>query len=131
MAKFKEGDVVIKLQSDCYPAVMGKRYTLVKDDDGLVCIKTQNSSGVRCLCHETWELVEYNNSNNKNMGIIEKFTGMFLSEPEKTFRKAGITNNEGMLTEEGRVIFSGFLLKKYGDDFKKEVVDELLKDEDK
>lgn len=69
--------------------------------------------------------------NKQNMNIKEKFLISLKSEPHKSFRKAGITNGDDMLTDEGREIFLGYLLSKYGDDFKKDVVDELLKKEDK
>ena len=70
-----------------------------------------------------------NNNNKKNMSTIKnKFTLMFKSEPEKTFRKAGITNGDDFLTEDGQNIFLSWLLKKYGADFKTEVVDELVKE---
>lgn len=66
-------------------------------------------------------------NNNKNMSSIkEKFTLAFKKEPEKTFRKAGITNGDDFLTEEGQSIFLAYLLKKFGEDFKKEVVDDLV-----
>ncbi len=72
------------------------------------------------------------NKNNINMNIKEKFALAFKSEPEKTFRKAGITNGDDFLTDDGQKIFLSYLLKKHGVDFKKEVVDELVKEgEDK
>ena len=68
-------------------------------------------------------------SNKKNMTLKEKFTQVFLKEPEKSFRKNGITNGDGILTQEGQAIFLTWLLGKNGEDFKKEVVDEIAKDE--
>lgn len=68
--------------------------------------------------------------NNKTMNIKEKFVTVFLSEPEKSFRKTGITNGDGLLTEDGKTVFLSYLLKKYGDDFKATIVDELLKQKD-
>lgn len=68
----------------------------------------------------------------KNMNILEKFTIALKSEPEKTFRKTGITNGDDLLTEDGQKIFLSWLLKKNGETFKAEVADGLLKDvEDK
>lgn len=66
-----------------------------------------------------------------NMNIKEKFVLAFQKEPEKSFRKAEITNGDGFLTSDGQQVFLGYLLKKFGDDFKKEVVDDLLKEENK
>lgn len=78
-------------------------------------------------------LGEWNNKNLKlletnknNMNIKDKFVEMFLKEPEKSFRKAGITNGDGFITEEGQTILLTWLLNKNGDAFKTEVVDGLL-----
>lgn len=70
--------------------------------------------------------------NNSMTNIKEKFTLAFKKEPEKSFRKVGITNGDDFLTEDGMQIFLGWLLKKHGEEFKKEVVEDLLKEmEDK
>ena len=65
------------------------------------------------------------------MNIKEKFLTSLKSEPEKSFRKTEITNGDDLLTEDGKIIFLTWLLKKHGDEFKKEVVDELLKEKEK
>lgn len=70
-------------------------------------------------------------SNKSNMNLKEKFITAFLSEPEKSFRKAGITNGDGILTDEGQEVFLTYLLKKEGATFKTEVVDVLLAEEEK
>ena len=68
--------------------------------------------------------------NKKRMSNLkEKFLLGFLKEPEKSFRKAEITNGDGFLTDDGVKVFLGFLLKEFGDKFKTEVVDEILKEE--
>ena len=64
------------------------------------------------------------------MNLKEKFVQVFLKEPEKSFRKAEITNGDGILTTDGQSVFLGWLLKKHGDEFKTEVVDELLKEKE-
>ncbi len=77
-------------------------------------------------------LIEKDNKDNKDekkMDIKEKFALAFKSEPEKTFRKAGITNGDDFLTSEGQNIFLSWLLKKHGEEFKKEVVDLLMEKE--
>jgi hypothetical protein len=93
-----------------------------------------NGIGNCCNCGKhTWEIkyeqVELINNNYKNMNIKEKFITAFLSEPEKSFRKAGITNGDGFLTEDGQSMFLSWLLKKDWVAFKKDVVDELLKED--
>jgi len=73
-----------------------------------------------------------NNSKNKIMNIKEKFILAITPEPKRSFRKAGITNGDDMLTDEGVKIFLTWLLyNKFADEFKKEVVDEMLKEEKK
>jgi hypothetical protein len=66
-----------------------------------------------------------------NMNIKEKFITAFLGEPEKSFRKTGITNGDGFLTEDGQEVFLGWLLKQNGPQFKTDVVDDLLKEQEK
>lgn len=65
-------------------------------------------------------------SNNKNINMKEKFVQMFLKEPENSFRKAGITNGDGLITSDGSTLFLTWLLSKNGDAFKTDVVDGLL-----
>ena len=80
-----------------------------------------------CLAFESncLELIESSDSKGVIMSLKEKFALAFKSEPEKSFRQAGITNGDDLLTDEGQSIFLSWLLKKNGDDFKKEVVDLL------
>lgn len=66
------------------------------------------------------------NSNIMSNSLLSSFKSAFLTEPEKTFRKAGVTNDDGLLTQEGLTVFLAFLLKKHGDEFKKDIVDKLL-----
>lgn len=66
---------------------------------------------------------------NKIMKITEKFTLALTPEPQRSFRKAGITNGDNILTDEGAKIFLTWLLKENEDAFKKEVVDGLLEEE--
>ncbi len=66
--------------------------------------------------------------NNKTMNIKESFILALTKEPQKSFRKAGITNGDDMLTDDGVKIFLTWLLNKQADLFKSEVVDGLLAD---
>jgi hypothetical protein len=63
--------------------------------------------------------------------LKEKFLLALKSEPEKSFRKAGIIDNNDMLTSEGIELFLNFLFGNYKNEFKKEVVDVILKEEEK
>jgi len=66
---------------------------------------------------------------HKNMTLKEKFVLAITSEPQKSFRKAGITNGDGLLTDEGERVFLSWLLSKNADAFKAEVVDKLLEED--
>lgn len=124
--KFKVGDKV---------KVLGQRYgghrigTLgtIIGTFGSDCLWIVNDKGET---HYNWEgELELISDNKNNMNIKEKFTLAFKSEPEKSFRQAGITNGDDFLTEDGVKIFLGWLLKKHGTEFKTDVVDELLKED--
>lgn len=67
----------------------------------------------------------------KNMTLKEKFVLSLTKEPKKSFRKAGITNGDDLITDEGSRIFLSYLLhEKFANDFKKEIVDDMLKKEE-
>lgn len=66
----------------------------------------------------------------KNMSIKEKFALSLTPEPQKTFRKLGITNGDNLMTEEGSTIFLTWLLSQHQDAFKKEVCDDMLKEQE-
>lgn len=79
-------------------------------------------------------LFDSNNPSNKSMSnLIEKFKIACTREPQKSFRKAGVTDGDDMLTNDGQKVFLTWLLNtKMAAEFKKEVVDGLLeKQEDK
>ena len=60
-----------------------------------------------------------------------KFLSLFLKEPEKSFRQAKITGDDGFLTADGQAIFLQYLLSKNGDAFKTDVVDGLIAEDAK
>lgn len=69
---------------------------------------------------------------NKTMNIKEKFVLALTKEPQKTFRKAGITNGDDLLTTDGQNIFLSWLLHtKHAEEFKKDIVDGLLAEQKK
>ena len=80
-----------------------------------------------------------NKSKEKNMAYEEEvkrslkdtFLMNIKKEPQKSFRKAGITNGDDFLTSNGTEIFLVWLLEKHGAEFKKDVVDGILEDEEK
>lgn len=68
---------------------------------------------------------------DKPMSLIKKFQGLFVKEPQKTFRKLEITTQEDQLTSEGRELFINWLFQKHQDEFKTEVADKLLAEMEK
>ena len=60
--------------------------------------------------------------------LIQRCKEIFLSEPEKSFRKAEITTDDGFLTSEGIQVFMKWLLNKNATEFKKEIVDDIIED---
>lgn len=60
--------------------------------------------------------------------ILSKAALAFKKEPEKSFRKAGITNGDDMLTDEGAKIYLSWMLQKNAGDFLKEVVTPMLQE---
>ena len=73
-------------------------------------------------------LKQFNNINPMS-SLKEKFALAFKKEPQKSFFKAGITDKEDSLTEDGKAIFIEYLFKKNEVEFKKDVVDPILEEE--
>lgn len=71
-------------------------------------------------------------TNNNTMGnLLTKFGSLFVSEPMKSFRKAGIVNDKNELTMDGGTVFMNWLLQKNGDAFNAEVVQPILAEAEK
>lgn len=67
---------------------------------------------------------------NPMANLKDRFLTIFSKEPQKSFRKAGIVDGDNLLTNEGREVFLSWLLNsKFGEEFKKEVVDELIREQ--
>lgn len=150
MAKFKVGDKVKFLNSGDGDYEQGFNqmqiehgYTPDPEDTGVIVaindsikrylIKfstNRNNDKIMCLSfHEhTLQLIKSNPIIN-SMTLMDKFAMLMKGEPEKSLFKAGITNKDYTLTEEGHEVFMQWLLKKFGADFKTEVVDKLLEAE--
>lgn len=136
---FKAGNRV-RIINNCSECEKGKEYTLFRGENNgdepetLYArneeVLSKGSSG--CSCHENWELCESSNNKltNKIMDIKEKFILALTAEPKKSFRKAGITDGDDMLTSEGQSVFLNWLLHSvYAEQFKTEVVEGLLKED--
>ena len=105
-------------------------------DDGDVFLFSGRGKGATCDCgkhcwvlkRENYEIINDKKSTMKN--IKESFVLLLKSEPEKSFRKAGITDGDDLLTNDGQLVFLTWLLNKNKDVFKTEVVDGLLADKE-
>lgn len=124
--KLSDGTVKIKIRSI--------------DQDGSLryyILDSNNNSVDSCsTCYKVEHLMQLNNLSTKLKNtmstLTEKFALALTSEPQKTFRKVGITNSDNLLTEEGTKVFLAWLLNsKFGDEFKKDVADDMLKELEK
>ncbi len=89
------------------------------------------SSCSSCFSFRFEQFPYYKKSNSKtNMSLIESFRLATKSEPEKSFIKAGILEMDESFTAEGEELFMLWLLAKEGADFKTEVVDPILAEEE-
>lgn len=137
MAKFKVGDRVRSRQpSETYEG------TLISIDSEMAVVDRDGYGKWGCkivgekiaTAYGVWDkksFLELISSPKSNMSNIkEKFILALTKEPNKSFRKAGITNGDDLLTDEGTTIFLTWLLNtKHADEFKKDVVDGLLAEE--
>ena len=129
MNDWKEGDK-IRMAQNCSGAKEGVVYTLKRFSGEIFASELKDDEWVNyCSCEKYWKPVFFNLNFMSN--LKEKFALVFKTEPHKSFRKAGITDGDDLLTEDGKAIFLKWLLDRFGSDFKSEVVDELMKkDED-
>lgn len=94
-------------------------------------VKATKKCGGTISCSDTWEKIE-DSALSKIMNLKEKFVLSLTPEPKKSFRKAGITDGDDVITEDGAKVFLTYLLhNKFSAEFKKEVVDDILKDKEK
>jgi hypothetical protein len=61
----------------------------------------------------------------KNMNLVQKFKLMTKSEPEKSFIEKGIMDENEALTEDGKTLFTAYLLQRFKAEFKTDVVDKI------
>lgn len=67
-----------------------------------------------------------------DMNILQKFALAMTKEPLKSYRKVDIMNGDNIVTEEGARIYLSFLLSGgKPENFKKEIVDPMLKEQEK
>jgi len=125
---------------------LGDDFGLLKRG-GLLIVEQDQSPGCEVYCRQSgydygtrfWineNLLINNNDSQKEStktmnNLKEKFLLAITAEPMKSFRKAGITNGDDLLTDDGQKVFLSWLLKENKDKFKTDVVDGILKDEEK
>jgi hypothetical protein len=81
-------------------------------------------------CPARIEILNTKHEEKSMSNLIKRCKELFLSEPEKSFRKVGIAGDDGSLTGEGEKVFLDWLLKINSDKFKAEVVDKIIEDKE-
>jgi hypothetical protein len=125
---FKVGDRV-RLQSISVGSILSNGDYVLSEvySNGDFSIQNCPACSVRCRHSTVYYSLELI---NQPMNIKESFVLALTSEPKKSFRKAGVTNGDDLLTDEGQKIFLTWLLhSKYADEFKTSAVDGLLANE--
>lgn len=125
--KFNVGDEVQILNAYVDSDKIGEIRRVVHVDSGDIYLEGCRKPWSRYNADKYLRLI---NKQTIMSSLKDKFSLIFKNEPEKSFRKAGITDSSDSLTSEGRDLFLAYLLKKHGDDFKKEVVDPILAEEE-
>jgi hypothetical protein len=125
---FKIGDRVVRARG-------GSNGNMHEGDEGTVVgfdgpsVMVQADKDGQSLSHshdpENLDLIEVKKSTTM-INLKESFVIAFLPEPEKSLRKAGITNGDGILTDEGVKIFLTYMLRKNATDFVQEIVAPML-----
>lgn len=124
-----------KLNSSCFSnalELVGRTVTILKISDDtdsptkLGYILKEDEKGRMYHTDMIDKLLTPNFMGCTNGSLTEQFCLLFKSEPEKSFRMAGITNGDDQLTSDGQTVFLSWMLKKHGAEFLKEVVTPIL-----
>lgn len=84
--------------------------------------------GTICFAPSNLQKVTKFSTKGSSGSLLDMFKASFKKEPEKSFNKAGVTDAEDMLTDEGNALFINWFFKKNQDAFKKEVVDPIIEE---
>lgn len=141
MEKFKVGDLVrYKLLYESSAPPDHENHFVVQCDcnDSYYLLPKEYSLGSICKHGKSWvardfelELISSaptHKAVETNMNLKEKLLLAMKPEPEKSFRKLGITNGDDMLTEEGKELYYNWKFQQDKAQFKTEVVDKLLEE---
>lgn len=141
LTKLKEGDEAEITQSDLNDKLKGivgeiapDRFYLWQDErDGNYGDKHPKSRNKKYswVVYRTDAEIYLIKSKSITMSLVKKFSDLFVQEPKKSFRNAGVTDSSDMLTEDGQKVFLSWLLSKNQDAFKTEVVDKIVETSDK
>ncbi len=74
---------------------------------------------------------EHTLTKTTSMNLITTFKNITRTEPNKTFVKAGVMNEDLSLTSEGKELFIQFMFDKHATEFKTDVVDAILAEQEK
>lgn len=133
MSQYKVGDRVERFQGDENDGMhINDRGVIINMDGGYTDIKVDNTNIIsKGNAPENVRLIETNNTNN--MSIISKTLLAFKSEPEKTFIKAGILNNDGSPTADGISLVVMQLLKDeaFASKFSSEIAQPIVAENEK
>lgn len=70
------------------------------------------------MVEDQLQLVETHGSETTFIqNLKQAFASVFKGEPQKSFKKAGVTDASDVLTEDGKSVFLSWLLKKHGEEF--------------
>lgn len=145
MQKFKVGDTVGFISGFPCDYNKGIPFEMIKhglvpklDTEGIIkyignercAVEYTVNDRTMCLSFSL-EKLKLIKSNNIMSTLIEKIRLAAKKEPQKSFIKAGVMTMDEKFTSEGKEAFDSFLVSKFGDEFKKEVIDPILAEEEK
>lgn len=105
MSKFKVGDKVRVIKIDDYgdrKKTVGQEFEIGKQDNLKYCNHPKLSNG---FCYQDYELELINTKN-----MMDKIKIYFLSEPQKTYQKLGLFDNNNLPTDDGMKIYVASLM---------------------
>lgn len=79
---------------------------------------------------DSYKLTE-NKKNNTMGNLVTKFKKLVQTEPLKTYSEVGITDDNGILTNEGFDMFIQYMFENNSGTFKADVADKLLAEKNK
>ncbi len=100
---------------------LGEHYQLVDNDEDDEDEEDDEESNYK----------PFNNKKSNKMSFLKKVKDYFLSEPEKTYRKLGLKDERGNLTEDGKEFLINVLWEANEATLVREKANAILADEEK